>query len=148
MDDRLNEREMVQLCIAILIAGYEATSSQIPNFIYTLLTHQSSSRASSRILASWRRRSRSCSVSCRSRPPRCFRTTPPRTSRWATPLVRAGEPVFASVGAANHDPRKFSRSTPARLRSGRAGALRLAVGCICIGASLARVELQEALKRS
>ncbi|KAG9536427.1 hypothetical protein KCV01_g27327, partial [Aureobasidium melanogenum] len=37
--DRLSEQELVPLCIAILVAGYEGTSSQIPNFVHTLLEH-------------------------------------------------------------------------------------------------------------
>ncbi len=36
-DDRLSQSELVLLCIAILVAGYEGVSSHIPNFIHTLL---------------------------------------------------------------------------------------------------------------
>jgi len=147
VNDRLNEREMVQLCIAILIAGYEATSSQIPNFIHTLLTHPDD-------LA----RLRSDPGLVPSAVEELLRFVPVAAAamfpHYATEdvqvgetLVRAGEPVFASVGAANYDPRKFP--APDRLDFDRDARAHFAFGTgmhYCIGASLARVELQEAIK--
>lgn len=38
-DERLSERELQVLAISLLVAGHETTASQIPNFVYTLLTH-------------------------------------------------------------------------------------------------------------
>jgi len=35
--DRLTELELVDMCIAILVAGHETTASQIPNFVHVLL---------------------------------------------------------------------------------------------------------------
>jgi cytochrome P450 len=138
---------MVQLCIAILIAGYEATSSQIPNFIHTLLTHPDD-------LA----RLRSDPGLVPSAVEELLRFVPVAAAamfpHYATEdvqvgetLVRAGEPVFASVGAANYDPRKFP--APDRLDFDRDARAHFAFGTgmhYCIGASLARVELQEAIK--
>ncbi|WP_329190266.1 cytochrome P450 [Actinacidiphila glaucinigra] len=38
-DERLSERELQVLAVSLLVAGHETTASQIPNFVYTLLTH-------------------------------------------------------------------------------------------------------------
>ncbi|WP_437632354.1 cytochrome P450 [Sorangium sp. So ce854] len=147
VNDRLNEREMVQLCIAILIAGYEATSSQIPNFIYTLLTHQ---EQLARLKADPGLVTQAVEELLRFVPVASAAMFPHYATedvQVGDTLVRAGEPVFASVGAANHDPRKFS--DPDRLDFDRDARAHFAFGCgmhHCIGASLARVELQEALR--
>lgn len=37
--ERLTELELIDLCVAILVAGHETTASQIPNFVLTLLDH-------------------------------------------------------------------------------------------------------------
>ncbi|WP_394832581.1 cytochrome P450 [Pendulispora rubella] len=146
VDDRLNERELVLLCIAILVAGYEATSSQIPNFIFTLLKHP---EQLARLQAN----------------PDCvgdaveelLRYIPLASAamfcHYATEdvcvggaVVRMGEPVFASVGAANRDAEKFA--APDELNVCRDAHAHMAFGHgmhHCIGAALARVELQEAL---
>ncbi|CAI9121912.1 cytochrome P450 [Brytella acorum] len=62
-------------------------------------------------------------------------------------LVRRGEAVFASIGAANHDPQRFE--VPEKLDLDRDARGHFAFGCgmhACVGASLARIELQEALR--
>ena len=147
VNDRLNEREMVQLCIAILIAGYEATSSQIPNFIHTLLTHPDDlARLRSDpglVPAAVEELLRFVPVAAAAMFPH-YATEDVQVGET---LVRAGEPVFASVGAANYDPRKFP--APDRLDFNRDARAHFAFGTgmhYCIGASLARVELQEAIK--
>jgi cytochrome P450 len=40
-EDRLSEEELLSLAQALLVAGHETTASQIPNFVYVLLTHPS-----------------------------------------------------------------------------------------------------------
>lgn len=62
-------------------------------------------------------------------------------------LVRAGEPVLVAVGAANRDALKFDG--PGRLDVARTGVQHLGFGHgvhHCLGAPLARLELQEALE--
>jgi len=61
--------------------------------------------------------------------------------------VRAGEPVLVAVGAANHDAYRFE--APGELKFDRGGTQHLGFGHgvhHCLGAPLARLELQEALR--
>ena len=61
-------------------------------------------------------------------------------------LVRAGEGVMAAIGSANRDPRAFE--SPDSLDLARTPNQHLALGIgphFCLGAQLARIELQEAL---
>jgi len=146
VDDRLNERELVLLCIAILVAGYEATSSQIPNFIYTLLKHPdpwAHLQATPSLIADAVEELLRY-IPLASAAMFCHYAT--EDVRIGDALVRAGEPVFASVGAANRDGEKFA--APDELNLGRDAHPHIAFGHgmhHCIGAALARVELQEAL---
>ena len=147
VNDRLSERELVQLCIAILVAGYEATSSQIPNFIYTLLTHR---EQFDRLKADPSLVTNAVEELLRYIPLAsaamfCHYAT--EDVQIGDTLVRAGQPVFASVGAANHDAGKFA--APDQLDLNRDAHAHMAFGHgmhHCIGAALARVELQEALE--
>ncbi|WP_394843132.1 cytochrome P450 [Pendulispora brunnea] len=146
VDDRLNERELVLLCIAILVAGYEATSSQIPNFIVTLLKHP---EQLARLRANPERVGDAVEELLRYIPLAsaamfCHYATEDVCVGGA--VVRMGEPVFASVGAANRDAEKFA--APDELNLCRDAHAHMAFGHgmhHCIGAALARVELQEAL---
>lgn len=145
--DRLSEQELVPLCIAILVAGYEGTSSQIPNFVHTLLEHP---EAYARL--------RHDPAGIEGAVEELLRFVPLASAamfvHYATEdvqvgetLVQAGEPVFASIGAANHDPRRFD--LPEELDLDRDARGHFAFGCgmhACVGATLARVELQEALR--
>ncbi|WP_263399702.1 cytochrome P450 [Saccharopolyspora pogona] len=37
--DKLSEDELVRLAVGVLVAGHETTATQLPNFVYVLLTH-------------------------------------------------------------------------------------------------------------
>ncbi|GGY89827.1 cytochrome P450 [Streptomyces nitrosporeus] len=144
--DRLSERELVDLCVGILVAGHETTATQIPNFVHALLDHPeqlAALRADPGLL--------------RGAVEELMRFVPLGSGasfpRYATEdvevggtLVRAGEPVLVAIGAANRDALKFDG--PGRLDVSRAGVQHLGFGHgvhHCLGAPLARLELQEAL---
>ncbi|MCP9963521.1 cytochrome P450 [Streptomyces somaliensis] len=145
-DDRLTELELVDLCVGLLVAGHETTASQIPNFVYALLEHPDQ-------LALLRERPELVAGAVEE----LLRFVPLGSAaafpRYATEdievggtLVRAGEPVLVAVGAANRDALKFTE--PGRLDITRTGVQHLGFGHgvhHCLGAPLARVELQEAL---
>ncbi|MCQ0025524.1 cytochrome P450 [Streptomyces somaliensis DSM 40738] len=145
-DDRLTELELVDLCVGLLIAGHETTASQIPNFVYALLENPDQ-------LALLRERPELVAGAVEE----LLRFVPLGSAaafpRYATEdievggtLVRAGEPVLVAVGAANRDALKFTE--PGRLDITRTGVQHLGFGHgvhHCLGAPLARVELQEAL---
>ncbi|MFI9203142.1 cytochrome P450 [Streptomyces sp. NPDC053048] len=146
-DDRLSEPELIDLCVAVLVAGHETTATQIPNFVCTLLDHPGE-------LA----RLRDDPDLIPGAVEELLRFVPlgmaASMPRYATEdvevggtLVRAGEPVLVSVGAANRDALRFP--VPDALDLGRQGNQHLGFGHgvhHCLGAPLARVELQEALR--
>jgi cytochrome P450 len=145
--DRLSELELVDLCVGILIAGHETTASQIPNFIYVLL-EQPERWAQLRedpalIPAAVEELLRFVPLGAASNFPRYAR----EDIKVGGVLVRAGEPVLVAVGAANRDALQFD--APGKLRFDRENNQHLGFGHgvhHCLGAPLARVELQEALR--
>lgn len=147
IEDRLGEKELIPLCIAILVGGYEPPTSQISNSIYTLLSHPAEY------------------ASLKDHPDRVdgaveelLRYVPLASGamfvHYATEdveigatLVRAGEPVFASIGAANRDSRQFSEADTLDLQRDAGGHFGFGHGLHgCLGAALGRLELQEALR--
>ncbi|GAA3374141.1 cytochrome P450 [Streptomyces racemochromogenes] len=145
-DDRLSEPELVDLCVGVLVAGHETTASQIPNFVLTLLDHPDQ-------LALLRRDPGLIAPAVEE----LLRFVPlgrgASQARYATEdvevggtLVRAGEPVLVATGAANRDALRFT--APGVLDIRRASNQHLGFGHgvhHCLGAQLARMELQEAL---
>ncbi|WP_344526397.1 cytochrome P450 [Streptomyces albiaxialis] len=144
---RLGEDELAELGIALLLGGYETTASQLANFTYTLLTERPGELARLRedpgAVASWTEE--------------LLRYVPLAASaslpRYATEdldiggtRVRAREPVLVAIGAANRDALRYP--APAALDPARDSRAHLAFGHgihRCVGAALARVELQESL---
>ncbi|MFE1404849.1 cytochrome P450 [Streptomyces sp. NPDC058770] len=144
--DRLSELELVDLCVGILVAGHETTASQIPNFVLTLLDHPDQL---ARLRAEPGLIPNAVEELLRFVPLGSGSGQP----RYATEdievggtLVRAGSPVLVAIGAANRDALRFS--APGVLDVAREGNQHLGFGHgvhHCLGAPLARLELQEAL---
>ncbi|MGW8971119.1 cytochrome P450 [Streptomyces platensis] len=146
VNDRLSEVELVDLCVGILVAGHETTATQIPNFVLALLDHPGQ-------LALLRERPELIGGAVEE----LLRFVPlgsgASQARYATEdvevggtLVRAGTPVLVAVGAANRDALRFD--TPGTLDISRTGMQHLGFGHgvhHCLGAPLARLELQEAI---
>lgn len=146
VDDRLTELELVDLCVGILVAGHETTATQIPNFVLALLDHPDQ-------LAVLREQPDLIGGAVEE----LLRFVPLGSGagqpRYATEdidvggtLVRAGEPVLVAMGAANRDALRFDG--PGKLDIRRTGNQHLGFGHgvhHCLGAPLARLELQEAL---
>lgn len=145
-DDRLTETELLFLGMALLVGGYESTAHQISNMVYTLLTHPQQLR---RLTASPELIPDAVEELLRFI---AFGSSPnPRIATTDVELggvqVRAGEPVLVSGVAANHDESVFSH--PGELDVARRPNPHVAFGHgphFCIGAQLARVELQVALE--
>ncbi|TDV52124.1 cytochrome P450 [Actinophytocola oryzae] len=145
--DRLSEVELVNMCSAILVAGHETTASQIPNFLVTLLDHP---RAMDKL--------RSDPTLIPGAVEELLRFIPlgagAAFSRYATEdvkvgdvLVREGEPVIVAIGAANRDGLRFEEPNTLRVEAPPEQHLALGHGIHhCLGAALARMELQEALR--
>jgi len=145
--DRLTELELVDLCVGILVAGHETTASQIPNFVYALLDQPEQ----------WQRLCADPGL-IPAAVEELLRFVPLGAgagfARYATEdievggvLVREGEPVLVAVGAANRDRLQFGAAE--RLDFDRGDFQHLGFGHgvhHCLGAPLARLELQEALR--
>ncbi|MEU2787870.1 cytochrome P450 [Streptomyces sp. NPDC007100] len=146
VNDRLSELELTDLCVGILVAGHETTATQIPNFVLSLLDHPGELE-----------RLRADPALVKGAVEELLRFVPLGSGagfpRYATEdievggtLVRAGEPVLVAVGAANRDALRFD--APGTLNIARDGNQHLGFGHgvhHCLGAPLARLELQEAL---
>ena len=144
--DRLTEQEMISLAMTLLAGGHETTANQIAISGYLLLTHPDQ-------LALLRSRPDPIPGAAEE----LMRFVPlaatAGTPRYATVdveltggTVRAGDAVLVFVPAANRDPRVFP--DPDRLDVTRVPAAHLALGHgahHCLGAGLARMELQVAL---
>ncbi|MEQ4715480.1 cytochrome P450 [Nonomuraea sp. B19D2] len=147
VDDRLSEQELMLLCIAILVAGYEATASQIPNFAYILLDRP----------ADWARLHTEPGL-VEGAVEELLRFVPLASSAMfahyavedvqvGDTLVRAGEPVLVSIGSANRDELRFAEAGTLDLDRAEHAHLAFGYGLHhCIGAPLGRIELQEALR--
>lgn len=144
--DRLSELELIDLCVGILVAGHETTASQIPNFVLTLLDHPDQL---ARLRAEPELVPNAVEELLRFVPLGSGAGQP----RYAIEdvevggtIVRAGSPVLVAVGAANRDALRFT--APGVLDIAREGNQHLGFGHgvhHCLGAPLARLELQEAL---
>ncbi len=145
-DDRLSEQELVNLVVLLLGVGFETTSTEIPNFVYVLLTE----------VGGWNQLRAQPELSpvaveelTRYVPIISYATFP----RYAVEdvsldggVIRAGEAVLVHQAAANRDERVFA--DPDRLDFTRSPNPHLSFGHgphHCLGAPLARMELQVGL---
>ena len=143
--DRLTEAELLFLGMAVLVGGYETTAHQITNMVYTLLTHGpqlGQLKARPQLLPGAVEEMLRFIVFGNAVNPR-IATADVRLGRV---VVRAGEPVLCSRGSANFDEQVFARA--AELDFARDPNPHLSFGYgphHCLGAQLARMELQVAL---
>ncbi|MFY4723083.1 cytochrome P450 [Streptomyces sp. LaBMicrA B280] len=144
--DRLSELELVDLCVGILVAGHETTATQIPNFVLTLLDHP---QALARLRADPSLITQAIEELLRFVP----LGSGAGQARYAKEdievggtLVRAGEPVLVAIGAANRDALRFTEAGALDITRGGNAHLGFGHGVHhCLGAPLARLELQEAI---
>ena len=145
-NDRLTEEELVELAAGLLAAGHETTVTQIPNFLYVLLTNPDQ-------LALLRDRPDLVPAAVEE----LLRYVPlgaaSSFARYATEdlelggvQIRAGEPVLGSLSSANRDGDIFD--DPDLVDVTRESNPHIGFGHgvhHCVGAQLARMELQVAL---
>jgi cytochrome P450 len=145
-NDRLTEQELVELAAGLLAAGHETTVTQISNFMYVLLTHPDR-------LAELRARPELIPDAVEE----LLRYVPlgaaAAFARYATEdldlggvRIRAGEPVIAALSSANRDAEVFDGPDEVDFDRGANPHLGFGHGVHhCLGAQLARMELQVAL---
>jgi cytochrome P450 len=145
--DRLSELELVDLCVGILVAGHETTASQIPNFLITLLDNPA---AMDKLKADPSLIPGAVEELLRFVPLGAGAGFPRYASedvRVGDVLVREGEPVIVAIGAANRDGLRFDDPNTLHVESPPEQHLGFGHGVHhCLGAALARMELQEALR--
>ena len=139
--DRLTEDELVTTCILLLNAGHEATVNVTGNGTLALLCHpdqQARLRADRSLLPT------AIEEFMRfDSPLQLFERTATEDVEIGGITVEKGRKIAALLGAANHDPAVFD--APETLDVGRTENPHISFGAgvhFCIGAPLARVELQ------
>jgi pimeloyl-[acyl-carrier protein] synthase len=142
--DKLNEGELLSMCVLLFIAGHETTVNLIGNGMLALLTHSDQ-------LAKLRADPMLVPVAVEellrydSPVQRTARVTSADVEIQGRPIP-SGSMVVAAIGAANRDPGQFV--DPDRLDVARADNRHVAFGFgihFCLGAPLARLEGQIAL---
>jgi cytochrome P450 len=141
---RLSEDELVTTCTLLLNAGHEATVNVVGNGMTALLTHVDQL---SRLRAHPALVPGAVEELIRfDSPLQLFERTATADTEVAGVLVESGTKIAALLGAANRDPAVFAE--PDRFDVARADNPHLGFGAgihFCVGAPLARVELQASL---
>lgn len=145
--DRLSEDELLAMVFLLLLAGHETTLHQIAGSVLSLLDNPDQLRA---LTADW-----SLAESAVQELLRYFsfaQVTKPRFAHEDVEFqgrsIRRGQIVIACLAAANSDPERFE--DPTRLDIRRAPNRHVAFGAgihVCLGAKLARAEIEIALER-
>jgi cytochrome P450 len=145
--DRLAEPELIGLCISILIGGFETTASEISSFVHVL---QQRRELWTRLCADPEAIPVAVEELLRFVPFAANGISPRYALEDMTVggvLVREGEPVIVDTSAVNRDGLVFDHADEVVID--RADNRHMVFGHgahHCLGAHLARVELQEALK--
>jgi len=144
-DDRLSESELLVLGMALLVAGYETTARQITNMTYTLLTHPAQLQLLIQepgLLPGAVEEMLRFNVFGSAINPRIATAD----VELGHVLIRAGEPVLCARSSANRDEKVFSRGDQLDFRRSPNPHVAFGYGPhFCLGANLARMELQVAL---
>lgn len=139
--DRLSDRELVATVVLLLNAGHEASVNGLGNGLASLLGSGAGPDAGHDPAALVEEMLRHDS------PLQLFERTAARDTSIAGVTIRRGERVAALLGAANRDPTVFER--PDEFSPGRDPNPQLAFGAgihFCLGAPLARLELQTSVR--
>jgi cytochrome P450 len=145
--DRLEDRELISLAVSLLVAGHETTASQLPNFVYTLQHHPDTldllRKQPELIPAAVEELMRWIPLFATAVFPR-FATA---DVELGGVVIRAGDPVLPAIASANRDERVFPDGDRLDVtRPQPASQIGFGHGLHhCLGAPLARVELQVAL---
>ncbi|MFC3891043.1 cytochrome P450 [Lentzea rhizosphaerae] len=145
--DRLTAEELVQLTVLLLGAGYDSTACHIVNSVYTLLQFPDQAallRSRPELMPA------AVEELLRWIPAQEISDILPRYAledvELSSGTVRAGQPVLLAKHAANRDPRQFPDPDRFDVTRNAKGHLTFGHGPHhCIGAQLARMDLQVAL---
>ena len=144
--DRLSEQELTVMCCTLLIGGHETTANQINLSLLLLFDHPdqvATLRAEPARIGG--------AVEELLRMSRLGGLAPARVTSAEVEIggvrIPAGEPVIPLFASANRDPSVFSEPTRFDVNRAASGHLSFGAGVHhCLGAQLARLELQEAFR--
>lgn len=144
--DRLSEQELTVMCCTLLIGGHETTANQINLSLLLLFDHPdqiAALRAEPALIGG--------AVEELLRMARLGGLAPARVTSAEVEIggvrIPAGEPVIPLFASANRDPSVFSKPTRFDVTRAASGHLSFGAGVHhCLGAQLARLELQEAFR--
>ena len=141
-DDALSEDELVGQCIMLLVGGHETTTFALGNAVYRLLDDPP-------LWETLRRVSIETAVEELLRYDSPFQALARRSNvdfEVGEQAIAAGDTIWLWIAAANHDPAQFI--TPEQIDLARKENRHLSFGLgphYCLGAALARLEIQVAL---
>ncbi len=146
--DRLSEHELVMLCLAVLIGGHETTANQINMFLLTLLRYPDQLallRADPELIPqAVEELMRFVQLGDAVGGPARIATEDVELGGVKIP---AGSALLPAMGSANRDPSQFDGADVLDLTRSENSHLGFGAGVHhCLGAQLARMELQEALR--
>lgn len=142
----LTDDELSATCILLTIAGHETTVNMINNSVFSLLQHpeqlkelkEDSSLIDSALEECLRFESPTQMVA---------RTASEDCTINGGYTIKKGEQVYVLLGAANRDPKKFSRACQFNIKRKEAPHIAFGSGShFCLGAPLARLEAKAAVK--
>jgi cytochrome P450 len=144
VDARLSSDEIVAMAVLLFVAGHETTANAVANGVWRLLEHPAQLRAL-----------RDDPALARSAAEEVVRYDAPlaaasRVTRRPCELhghrIPKGSQILVMIAAANRDPRQFPRSDQFDIRRAANPHLGFSAGShLCLGASLARMEIAVAL---
>lgn len=143
----VSDDELVVVVMTILVAGYETTSTQLPNFVYLLLSDRSRFQSlvddPGAVPSAVEELLRYSPLEATGAAPRYALSDVVLSG---VPIA-AGEPVVAATVIANRDPEVFVAPHTLDLRRSPNPHFGFGVGAhFCLGAPLARLELRVALE--
>lgn len=144
--DALNDDELLGMALALLVGGFETTASQLAKFVLCLLVHRDQW---DRVVADPSLVPNAVEELLRFVPlagGTSIAYVAAEDVELGGVTIKAGDGVMASGAAANRDPDVFAR--PTDLDVGRADVQHMGFGHgahYCLGANLARMELQVAI---
>lgn len=144
--DQLSERELVLMCMQLVIGGYDTTAHQIASAAYLLLSNPEQLQL---LRQDWSLLDNTVEEVLRCEPSAPFiGFEAAQEVTVGDTTIRAGELVGPLISAANRDPGRFADPDRFDIRAERPAHLTFGIGNRrCLGESLARVHLRTAITR-
>jgi cytochrome P450 len=144
--DRLNDHELVLMCLQLLIGGYDTTANQIASGAYLLLSHPDQLR---HLQGDGSLLQPAVEEILRCEPAATFvgREAAADIALGDT-TIHAGELIGPLIAAANRDPARFPNPDEFEITAQRPAHLTFGIGSrFCLGERLARLDLTTAIGR-